>query len=110
MDGGIALIDNGANTKEREDRVSTLFISHPCFVRHLTPAGHPERPDRIRVVERILEHERFQPLAREASPVASMESLLRVHPESYVKGLEDASPLEGLVQLDSDTTMSPGTL
>src|SRR5690349_3319919 len=90
--------------------VSTLFISHPCFIRHQTPPGHPERPDRIRVVERILEHERFQPLAREASPLASTEALVRVHPESYVRALEDASPGEGLIQLDQDTTMSPGTL
>src|SRR5690242_8944206 len=28
--------------------VSTLLISHPCFVRHQTPLGHPERPDRMR--------------------------------------------------------------
>jgi acetoin utilization deacetylase AcuC-like enzyme len=90
--------------------VSTLFISHPCFVRHQTPPGHPERPDRIRVVERILEHERFQSLAREASPLATSEQLIRVHPESYVRALEDASPQEGLIQLDQDTTMSPGTL
>ncbi len=90
--------------------MSTLFISHPCFVRHQTPPGHPERPDRIRVVERILEHERFQSLAREASPLATSEQLIRVHPESYVRALEDASPQEGLIQLDQDTTMSPGTL
>ncbi|MFO1148739.1 MAG: histone deacetylase family protein [Alsobacter sp.] len=90
--------------------MSTLFVSHPCFVRHQTPAGHPERPDRIRVVERILEHERFQPLAREPSPVAPTEALLLAHPEAYVRAIEDAAPQEGLVQLDSDTMMSPGTL
>ena len=92
------------------DAVSTLYISHPCFVRHQTPAGHPERPDRIRVVERILEHERFQPLAREASPVASFETLALAHPESYIRSIEEASPTEGLLQIDADTAMSPGTL
>lgn len=92
------------------DAVSTLYISHPCFVRHQTPAGHPERPDRIRVVERILEHERFQPLAREASPVATVETLALAHPESYIRSIEEASPTEGLLQIDADTAMSPGTL
>jgi acetoin utilization deacetylase AcuC-like enzyme len=110
MDGDLALKDNGTKTKSPGGTVSTLFITHPCFVRHQTPLGHPERPDRIRVVERMLEHERFQPLARESSPVASIEALIRVHPESYVQALHDASPLEGMVQLDSDTSMSPGTL
>ncbi|WP_293866624.1 histone deacetylase family protein [uncultured Alsobacter sp.] len=90
--------------------MSTLYISHPCFVRHLTPAGHPERPDRIRVVERILEHERFQPLAREASPVATLKTLSLAHPESYIRSIEEASPAEGLLQIDADTAMSPGTL
>ncbi len=90
--------------------MSTLYISHPCFQLHQTPPGHPERPDRIRVVERILEHERFAPLEREASPVATMEALLRAHPESYIRALEDASPADGMIQLDADTTMSAGTL
>ncbi|MHB2169626.1 histone deacetylase family protein [Alsobacter sp. R-9] len=90
--------------------MSTLYISHPCFVRHQTPPGHPERPDRIRVVERILEHERFQPLAREASPIVDPAAVLRAHPESYVRALEEAAPAEGLIQLDADTTMSAGTL
>ena len=90
--------------------MSTLYISHPCFLRHQTPPGHPERPDRVRVVERILEHERVQPLAREPAPVAEIESLLLAHPERYVRALEEASPEEGLVQLDNDTSMSPHTL
>ena len=110
MDGGISLNENDAKTKTAGGGVSTLFITHPCFVRHQTPPGHPERPDRIRVVERILEHERFQPLARESAPVATTEALIRAHPESYVKAIEDAAPAEGTVQIDSDTSMSPGTL
>jgi acetoin utilization deacetylase AcuC-like enzyme len=35
---------------------------------------------------------------------------LRVHPESYVQALEQTSPRDGFARLDSDTTMSPGTL
>ena len=90
--------------------MSTLYISHPCFLLHQTPPGHPERPDRMRVVERILEHERFAALEREASPVATTEALMRAHPESYIRAIEEAAPREGLIQLDADTTMSAGTL
>ena len=35
--------------------MSTLLIHHPSFLEHVTPLFHPERPDRIRAIERILE-------------------------------------------------------
>ena len=39
--------------------MSTLLITHPACLDHLTPAGHPERPDRLRAIDRALETERF---------------------------------------------------
>ena len=89
--------------------MTTLLISHAACLKHDTPLGHPERADRLRVVERILEHERFSALAREMAPVADLETIALAHPMDYIERLRDASPLEGLVQIDSDTTMSPGT-
>ena len=41
----------------------TLLLTHPACLDHVTPLGHPERPDRLRAIERILEHERFALLA-----------------------------------------------
>ena len=35
---------------------------------------------------------------------------MRVHPKSYLAALEQTSPRDGFARLDSDTTMSPGTL
>jgi acetoin utilization deacetylase AcuC-like enzyme len=72
--------------------------------------GHPERPDRLRVIEAMLEAERFQGLQRAQAPRASRQSLLRVHPEEYIAAIEAASPSEGLRQLDADTAMMPKTL
>jgi acetoin utilization deacetylase AcuC-like enzyme len=43
----------------------TLLITHPACLEHLTPPGHPERPERLRVIERVLEHEKFMFLLRE---------------------------------------------
>jgi len=71
--------------------------------------GHPERPDRYRVVERALEAESFQLLARDQAPRASHEMLTRVHPEDYVKGIEAATPVSGRRRLDQDTMMSAGS-
>jgi acetoin utilization deacetylase AcuC-like enzyme len=89
--------------------MSTLLLTHPACLEHLTPAGHPERPERLRAVERALEAERFQPLARELAPLAPLEVVALCHPMDYIAALRDASPKEGLVQLDGDTAMSPGT-
>ena len=71
---------------------------------------HPERPDRIRAIERILEHERFQALLREQAPYGVRDAILRAHPEAYVAALERAAPTEGTVELDGDTMMMPATL
>src|SRR4030088_1076643 len=89
--------------------MSTLFVTHPACLNHLTPAGHPERPDRLRVVEQALEHEQFQHLARMEAPAATFETLELCHPLDYVTEIEAASPKQGLVRLDADTTMSPGS-
>ncbi len=89
--------------------MSTLYISHPASLDHQTPLGHPERPDRIRAIERALEKERFTALIRDAAPMAEMDSLTLAHPEDHVVRLRDVSPREGLVRIDEDTVMSPGT-
>jgi acetoin utilization deacetylase AcuC-like enzyme len=89
--------------------MTTLLLSHPACLQHLTPMGHPERPDRLRAIEQALEHEKFQSLAREQAPMASLDVIGRVHPMDYVEQVREASPKEGLVRLDADTTMSPGT-
>ncbi len=89
--------------------VSTLLLHHPTFLDHLTPVGHPERPDRLRAIDRILEHERFQPLEREAAPIGRREDIARAHPMAYIDMLHRLSPQEGLARVDADTTMSPGT-
>jgi acetoin utilization deacetylase AcuC-like enzyme len=89
--------------------MSTLYIAHPACLDHQTPFGHPERPDRIRAIERALEKERFTSLIREQAPMAEMDSLVLAHPEDHILRLRDISPREGLVRIDEDTTMSPGT-
>jgi acetoin utilization deacetylase AcuC-like enzyme len=89
--------------------MSTLLISHPACLDHLTPLGHPERPDRVRAIEAALEDEKFQSLARTEAPQAELETIALCHPMDYVEQIRDAAPREGLVQIDSDTTMSPGS-
>jgi acetoin utilization deacetylase AcuC-like enzyme len=90
--------------------MSTLLLSHPACLNHVTPAGHPERPDRLRAIEQALENEKFQALAREQAPMASLDIVSLCHPMDYVEALRNASPDEGkTVHLDADTSMSAGS-
>jgi acetoin utilization deacetylase AcuC-like enzyme len=89
--------------------MATLFITHPACLNHLTPPGHPERPDRLRAIERVFEREQFQGLVRAEAPTAEFDTIALCHPMDYVTALRDASPTSGLVQIDADTSMSPGS-
>jgi acetoin utilization deacetylase AcuC-like enzyme len=89
--------------------MTTLLITHPASLNHLNGTGHPERPDRIRAIESALEQEKFQPLIREQAPLGELETAALCHPMDYIEEIRNASPKQGLVQLDADTSMSPGT-
>ena len=89
--------------------MSTLLLSHPACLDHVTPMGHPERADRLRAIEQTLEDERFHMLAREQAPRAPLEVIALAHPMEYVEAIRDASPKDGMVRIDADTSMSPGS-
>ncbi|WP_439573421.1 histone deacetylase family protein [Phreatobacter sp.] len=89
--------------------MTTLVVSHPQCLDHETPRGHPERADRLRMITHVLEHERFSDLVRDEAPLASVEQLIRVHPSEFVERIDAATPMMGFVQIDGDTTLSPGS-
>jgi acetoin utilization deacetylase AcuC-like enzyme len=90
--------------------VTTLLITHPSSLRHETPPGHPERPDRLRAVEAGLEDERFSTLIRESAVLGTLDQVTLCHPADFVDAILAASPESGLVEVDADTLMSPGTV
>jgi acetoin utilization deacetylase AcuC-like enzyme len=87
----------------------TLYITHPAFLDHITPLGHPERSDRLKAIDAILEEEKFQLLAREQAPVAELDTIALAHPMDYIEQIRDACPTVGMVRIDADTSMSPGS-
>jgi acetoin utilization deacetylase AcuC-like enzyme len=87
----------------------TLLLTHPASLDHLTPPGHPERPDRIRAVNQVLAQDRFNALSRGEAPEGSLDSVTLCHNEHYIEELRHIAPSSGMVYLDSDTAMSPGT-
>jgi acetoin utilization deacetylase AcuC-like enzyme len=91
----------------------TLLLTHPCFVEHDTGVGHPERPDRMRAIDKVLGHELFADLKREEAPLRAdvEEQILLAHPKSYLEMVHGSRPTgDGeLVHLDPDTVMSSGS-
>jgi acetoin utilization deacetylase AcuC-like enzyme len=89
--------------------MTTLLYSHPACLQHLVPAGHPERPDRLRAVERALAADAFKPLVRLEAPLAAVETIALCHPVDYIETIRDMTPKQGFAQLDPDTSLSPGS-
>ena len=87
--------------------MTTRLYSHPIYLEHLTPPGHPERPDRLRAISRVLDDEAFAGLERAEPPDGEEAATLHAHPAAYVERIRRAIPSEGLSRLDSDTTVSP---
>jgi len=87
----------------------TFYITHTACLDHRTPSGHPERPDRLRAIESALAADAFKPLVRIEAPAASLDTIALCHPMDYVTAVQEASPQQGLVQIDADTSMSPGS-
>ena len=87
----------------------TLFITHPDMLAHDTGQGHPERSARLAAVLDAIKDADLSLDRREAME-AEVEALIRVHPESHVQRILDASPTSGVVALDPDTVLSPGSV
>ena len=91
--------------------MTTLLVSHPSFVLHDTGAGHPERPDRMRAIDKVLEHSIFVALDRRDAPLRddAEDCIALAHPRAYIDMLKGARPAPGgpSVRADPDTVLSP---
>jgi len=90
--------------------MTTLLFSHAASLAHVTPAGHPERVDRIKAVNQVLASSHFKDLERREAPLGRDEDVLRAHAYEHLERVRALSPIEGFEYLDPDTVMSPGTL
>ena len=89
--------------------MTTLFLTHTACLDHATPPGHPERADRLRAVAQVLGEDRFSNLVRGEAPEGNLDLVTLCHDEHYVSELRHIAPSSGLIYLDGDTSMSPGT-
>jgi acetoin utilization deacetylase AcuC-like enzyme len=87
--------------------MTTRLYSHPIYLEHITPPGHPERPDRLRAIERVLDDEKFAALDRVLAPEGDPATIVYAHPQSFVDKVRAAIPDTGIQRVDSDTVVSP---
>jgi len=87
--------------------MSTRLYTHPIYLEHLTPPGHPERPDRLRAIAKVLEEDVFSDLDRKQSPFGDEETILACHPEAFLEKVRRSIPEEGIRSVDADTSVSP---
>jgi acetoin utilization deacetylase AcuC-like enzyme len=89
--------------------MTTLILSHDQCLGHIADVSHPERADRLRAIDRVLQHEAFSGLRRAEAPLGRMTDIGRVHSLAYIEWIRRKCPREGVVNIDrqGDTLMSP---
>ena len=87
--------------------MTTALITHSDCLEHVTPEGHPEQVARLREVVKALDG---KAVVRVDAPMGTDEHVLLCHPASHLNAVKSAAPETGIVQLDADTWMSPGSL
>jgi acetoin utilization deacetylase AcuC-like enzyme len=90
--------------------MTTALYTHDDCLRHVTPPGHPEQVARLEAVARALDAPEFAGLDRRDAPEGTRADILLCHPAGYIDRVAAAVPDEGLVALDADTHLSPGSL
>jgi acetoin utilization deacetylase AcuC-like enzyme len=73
-------------------------------------AYHPECPARLAAIDdQLISSGIAGYLQHHEAPLATEEQLARVHPGEYIEAIRAAAPRRGIVHLDPDTAMGPGT-
>jgi acetoin utilization deacetylase AcuC-like enzyme len=85
--------------------VSVLLSHSDRFAEHLTPPGHPERPERAEVMDVIAARWRARGVDVVAPRAATREQLSRVHDADYLRRVAETAGRA--TQLDPDTYTSP---
>ena len=87
------------------------LFTHPACLRHDPGPGHPECPDRLRVITAALDHPDFVSLLRELAPLATEQQLALVHPPEYVAEMLALAPNpDDIITIDGDTFVGDGSI
>jgi len=83
------------------------ILASPKFDEHVTPPGHPERPERAEVLSACARTRSSQGSAVEEPRAATHEQLARVHGDAHLTRVEGTAGKSSM--LDADTFTSPAS-
>lgn len=91
--------------------MTIAIISHTDCELHEAGDQHPERPQRVKVINAAINHFPFKsPLTFYQAPLATHDQLITVHDKNYVDWIISISPKHEMIGIDADTWMNPNTL
>src|SRR3989475_3387248 len=89
--------------------MSTVFVTHPDYLKHDAGPGHPERPQRIGAITEAVDRSPLaETLERVRPEPVDEEQLAAVHVREYVQHVRDVAA-HGGGALDADTIVSPAS-
>ena len=89
--------------------MKTGIITTDTYLDHNTGQGHPERADRVSAVIENLKKFKNKNLIWKKPSTFDRKLLKITHDNNYVNQVEKSFPEKGLVFLDGDTIVSPGS-
>ena len=87
--------------------MKTAIVTSKSSLNHNTGSGHPESTDRVlSIIEKLKKNKKLI----WKNPARYNKDIIKdTHSHSYIESVENAFPKDGLVFLDGDTVVSPGS-
>ena len=87
--------------------MKTAIVTSKSSLNHNTGSGHPESTDRVlSIIEKLKKNKKLI----WKNPARYNKDIIKdTHSHSYIESVENAFPKDGLVFLDGDTVISPGS-
>jgi len=89
--------------------MTTALFTHSACLAHDNGPSHPESPQRLRAVLSELGKADYAALISFEAPQATVEQIACVHDRAYIEEILTSVPRAGHVQLEPDTSLSPGS-
>ncbi len=89
--------------------MTTHLFTHPACIEHDPSPRHPESPDRLRQILKVLGTPEFDALVWREAGQATREQIAAMHPQDHIERVLAAIPQSGYAQIDPDTIVSPGS-
>ncbi|NBW99240.1 histone deacetylase family protein [bacterium] len=87
----------------------TQLYANPSGLSHETTSEHPERPERLQVLFELFSEPPFSQLPLVEAAAAPEEWLHFAHTQNYIDSIKTLIPETGLVNLNNEVVLSPGT-